>query len=360
MLFGMKDIKTALRRRFIGTLDAPMNLPVPSAQYFLLLYGPPGTGKTSIARAIAGEIAKSVDRKKRHETGMLEIKPTPTLVSFINFDPQAAFGKWVGESEKQVNAIFQTAMDLVETDDNTMVIIFMDEAESLMLSRSLSMSSNDTTNSVKTLVLIKMTALIEFNNAREASGKSGRVLFIAATNYPNRLDDAFLRRFEKRVFVDLPDVDTRKEQIRVGLLAPPFNSNLSALELECLGHMTNLCSPSDIKQTLKTAQSLLPDLSLDSDSYFRLNERGKYEIVPLIDPELPPCSACPPRAYDAQCTKCKSVYKKVLRIPVNLLETTTFISIADIIDVFAKQRPSLNQETYDMIKAWHAERGAEV
>ncbi len=360
MLFGLKDIKAALRRRFISTLSAPMNLPVPSAQHFLLLYGPPGTGKTSIARAIAGEIAVCLDNKEKHETGQT-VLVEPSVVNFINFDPNAAFGKWVGESEKQVSAVFDTAMDLVEKDDKKMVIIFMDEAEALMLSRSQG-GSFETANTVRTLVLMRMTRLSDFNDEQEAAGKSGRVIFIAATNYPNRLDDAFLRRFEKRVFIDLPDKESRKEQIRLGLLAPPFNVNLSSLELECLGNMTDLCSPSDIKQTLKTAQSLLPDLSLESSSYFRLNERGKYEIVPLIDPELPPCGSCPsPRTYAAPpCPNCKSVYKKVLSIEMNLLETTIFIPIADIIDLFATQRPSLNQETYNMIKTWHATRGTAV
>jgi SpoVK/Ycf46/Vps4 family AAA+-type ATPase len=264
----------------------------------------------------------------------------------------------MGESEKQVGAIFEAARNVVIEDSSAMAIIFMDEAEGIMLSRNISTLSNETINAVKLLVLMKLTQLDDFNKEQEAAGKSGRVLFIAATNYPGNLDDAFLRRFERRVFVDLPDVESRKDQIRMGLLAPPFNLNLSLLELECLGHMTNTFSPSDIQQTLKSAQSVLPDLTLESSSYFRLNERGKYEIVPLINPELPPCSACSVMVYDKQCPKCKCIYMQVLKIPVQLLETTVFISIADVIDVFAKQRSSLNQDAYDKLKAWHATRGS--
>ena len=355
MLLGMKDIKTALRRRFIDTMGSTMNLVTPSPQTFLLLYGPPGTGKTSIAKAIGGEIAALMDAKEKYETGSKPSKPA--AVPFINFDPQAALGRLVGDSEKQVGAIFEAARNMVVANEKTIVIIFMDEAESLMMSRSL--STSETGGTVKTSVLMKMTSLSDFNEEREAEGKSGRVLFVAATNYPNRLDDAFLRRFEKRVFVDLPDVESRKDQIRLGLMDSPFNLNLSALELECLGHMTQLFSQSDIKQTLKNAQSLLPDLSLNSSAFFRINERGKLEIVPLVDPELPPCASCR-RIYEDYCPVCKSVYMKVIKIPVAQLETTVFITIADVVDLFARQRPSLNQETYEMMKSWHATRGTPV
>ncbi len=349
VLVGLDDVKKTLRRRFIDTLETTEGIVSATPEFFLLMYGPPGTGKTSISRAIASEIAALLNEK--HKT-------SDKTVPFISFDPNSALGGLVGDSEKQVASIFKTAVDLT-AENNDVVIIFMDEAESLMLSRTL--TTSDTLSTIKTLTLMKMTELARMNDEREEATPRvpGRVLYIAATNYPDRLDDAFLRRFERRVFIDLPDEYARKMQIRLGLLKPPFNLNLSVIELECLTQLTEGFSPSDLKQCLKAAQGLVPDLSYHSSAYFRLNERGKFEIVPLVDPALPPCTSCSSE-YDNTCVVCGCVFKMVKNIPVPHLETTCFISVTDVIDVFAKQRPSLNQEAYQNIKLWHSTRGSEI
>lgn len=172
---GLEDAKKALYASVIYPAMRPDLFPTgwPSG---MLLYGPPGTGKTMLAAATANMIDGY----------------------FFNLPASSITSKWVGESEKNVANIFKTARRYAETKP---VILFMDEADFLMgKNEGGQQTGYDTT---KNQILMEMDGV-------HTKGRNPLVFVMAATNKPWNLDLAFLRRFQKRIYVPLPDRDARQ------------------------------------------------------------------------------------------------------------------------------------------------------
>lgn len=170
---GLKSAKTSIQEAVI----MPMQFPnffndVVKPWKGILLYGPPGTGKTLLAKACATEV---------------ECK-------FFSLSSSDIISKFVGESERLIQALFNMARE------NESSIIFIDEVDSMVSKRS--ENENEGTKRVKTEFLVQMDGV--------GSDHGGRVLTLGATNIPWNLDDAMLRRFEKRVYIDLPDFEARR------------------------------------------------------------------------------------------------------------------------------------------------------
>ncbi|XP_044045291.1 spastin isoform X2 [Siniperca chuatsi] len=179
----------------------------------LLLFGPPGNGKTMLAKAVAAE----------------------SNATFFNISAASLTSKYVGEGEKLVRALFSVARELQPS------IIFIDEVDSLLCERR--EGEHDASRRLKT------EFLIEFDGVQ--SGGEDRVLVMGATNRPQELDEAVLRRFAKRVFVALPAEETRFKLLK-NLLGKHGNP-LTHRELSQLARMTEGYSGSDLTSLAKDA-----------------------------------------------------------------------------------------------------------
>eukprot|EP00923_Selenidium_pygospionis_P024341 GHVN01042225.1.p1 GENE.GHVN01042225.1~~GHVN01042225.1.p1 ORF type:complete len:414 (+),score=112.04 GHVN01042225.1:406-1647(+) len=140
----------------------------------ILLYGPPGTGKTHLARACA----------------------TEAKCTFFNVSSTDLLSKWQGESEKLVRLLFSLARERSPS------VVFIDEVDSLVKSRS--DSESESCRRIKTELLVQMDGMT----------KGGHVLVLGATNLPWELDAGFRRRFEKRIYISLPDAAARQKTVR--------------------------------------------------------------------------------------------------------------------------------------------------
>ncbi|MDN5617779.1 proteasome ATPase [Rothia sp. HC945] len=151
----------------------------------ILLYGPPGNGKTLIAKAVAKALA---DRM----TGQ---KPDGTLRGyFLNIKGPELLDKFVGETERQIRAIFSRARDKATAGNP--VVIFFDEMESLFRTRGAGKSSD-----VETTIVPQLLAEIDGVESLD------NVIVIGATNREDMIDPAVLRpgRLDVKVRVDRPD-----------------------------------------------------------------------------------------------------------------------------------------------------------
>ena len=92
----------------------------------------------------------------------------------------------------------------------------------------------------------------EFLNQMEGVGKeAGRILVLGATNVPWELDPGFRRRFEKRIYIPLPDHEARSAMVKIHLGDTP--NNLSKRDLDRIGQKTGGASGADIKVLVREA-----------------------------------------------------------------------------------------------------------
>ncbi|XP_052866122.1 spastin [Anopheles cruzii] len=180
----------------------------------LLLFGPPGNGKTLLARAVATECS----------------------ATFFSISAATLTSKYVGEGEKLVRALFAVARELQPS------IIFIDEVDSVLSERS--SNEHEATRRLKTEFLVQFDGL-------PASSETDRIVVMAATNRPQELDEAALRRFPKRVYVTLPDRDTRELLLR--RLLQKQGSPLSNADLKRLALLTEGYSGSDLTALARDA-----------------------------------------------------------------------------------------------------------
>ncbi|XP_028034755.1 spastin isoform X1 [Bombyx mandarina] len=192
----------------------------------LLLFGPPGNGKTLLARCVAAECS----------------------ATFFSISAASLTSKYVGEGEKMVRALFQVARELQPS------IIFVDEVDSLLCERS--SGEHEASRRLKTEFLVEFDGL-------PAAG-ADRLIVMAATNRPQELDEAALRRFPKRVYVSLPDARVRAALVRGVLARGAAQTELADDELVRLAALTDGYSGSDLTALCRDA-ALGPIRELDPE-----------------------------------------------------------------------------------------------
>lgn len=192
----------------------------------ILLFGPPGTGKTMLAKALA----------------------TEANASFVNVSMSTITSKWFGEDEKNVRALFSLAAKVSPT------IIFIDEVDSMLGQRS-RVGEHEAMRKIKNEFMAHWDGLL--------SKSTERVLVLAATNRPFDLDEAIIRRFQRRIMVGLPNAESRERILRTLLAKEKLEEGFDFKELAIMtdgytgSDLKNLCTAAafrPVRDFLKTEQ----------------------------------------------------------------------------------------------------------
>ena len=245
---GYDDIKAELREAII----TPIENKALSYKYNIepargiLLFGPPGTGKTMIIRALANEI---------HYTPIF-IKCSDLL------------SEWYGQSEKKLTETFADARKKAPC------ILFFDEIDTIGKSRE-----NYTTDDV----MSRIVSL--FLQELDGTKKMKNVVVVGTTNIPDQLDHALLRpgRFDKIIYMHLPDKDAREEIFKVHCKKIPIADDV---DFKKLAKVTERYSGADIKNICTEATRAAAREALQSGDVVPIRMKHFLDILESIRPSV--------------------------------------------------------------------------
>ena len=218
---GLEEAKRALREAIILPMKRPdLFTGARNPWRGILLFGPPGTGKTLLARAVATEVD----------------------ATFFNVSASSIISKWLGESEKLVTQLFESAQEKQPS------LIFIDEIDSIASTRG---AEHDAMRRVKTTLMTQMSGV--------TSKKEDRVIVIGATNLPWEIDPAFRSRFEKRIYINLPDLHARSKIFEIHSKGIEIEDTV---DFQLIGEMSDGYSGRDIQLICREAV-MMPVRELD-------------------------------------------------------------------------------------------------
>lgn len=304
---GLEGAKDALKEAVI--------LPVKFPQFFtgkrkpwsgILLYGPPGTGKSYLAKAVATEADST----------------------FFSVSSSDLVSKWMGESEKLVNSLFALAREKAPS------IIFIDEIDALCSSRG--EGESEAARRIKTEFLVQMQGVGHNNDEK-------RVLMLGATNLPYALDQAVRRRFDKRIYIPLPESPARANMFKIHLGDTP--NALTQQDYEALGAATEGFSGSDISVVVKDVLMQPVRKTQDATHFKKLT-------LPNGQPALEPCSPGDPGAFAATLQSLAEAGHAMQVHPPN-------ISMRDFEKVLLRARPTVSAKDLESYEKFTSEFGEE-
>ena len=199
----------------------------------VLMVGPPGTGKTMLAKAVA----------------------TECKTRFFNISASTLTSKFRGESERLVRLLFEMARFYAPS------TIFIDEVDSLCSVRGTD-SEHEASRRFKSELLIQMDGLA---TSKSDTDPDKVVMVLAATNHPWDIDDAFRRRFEKRVYIKLPDKDGRRNLLDLNLKDIEVDSKVDLdgiadrLDMYSGADITSLCRDAAMMSMRRMIKGKTPD-----------------------------------------------------------------------------------------------------
>ncbi|MBD8873723.1 AAA family ATPase [Rhodanobacter sp. DHB23] len=186
----------------------------------ILLVGVPGTGKTSLARGLASKLAAS-------------LKPSGQTFRLVEVDPHALTSSAMGKTQRAVSELFSQTIS--EHAANGPTIVLLDEVETLAADRAkLSLEANPVDiHRATDAVLVQLDAL---------AASHPNLLFIATSNFPQAIDDAFTSRCDLVIDVPLPAADA---------VAKILDSCLSAIaqKFPRVGKLTQAGGFADVART---------------------------------------------------------------------------------------------------------------
>lgn len=241
---GLDDILDELQESVILPLTQPEIFKTHQALVLLpkgvLFYGPPGCGKTMLARAIAKESG----------------------AYFLSLRMLTIMDKYYGESNKICNAVFTLANKLQPC------IVFIDEIDSFLRDRNL--ADHEVSAMLKA----------EFMTLWDGLTSNGQVMVMGATNRPNDIDAAFMRRLSKKIAVERPGRAQRKKILEKilanAVLDPDFN-------LDAIVASTEGYSGSDLREMCREAAMYLMKQYI-KDNYKngkKKSDAEELEVSPL-------------------------------------------------------------------------------
>ncbi len=246
-VIGLEDVKEYIKLNVIEPFRNPelYELFKKKAGGGLLLYGPPGTGKTMIAKAIANEVGAA----------LYSIKASDIT------------SKWFGETNQNIAALFK------EVRSNDLAVLFIDEIEALTSKRS-----NNDSGAMSRAVSEFLTQLDGFNEASDSV-----VLFLAATNVPNQIDEAILRpgRFDRLIYVPLPNEEARLHILQLMLDGLPIDEDF---DIEFIARLTDGYSGADLKGIVNYCKDKAIRRSIDIGEYSIIVKEDFLEALEQIRP----------------------------------------------------------------------------
>lgn len=255
---GLDEAKRLLHEAIILPMQVPELFQGPMAPWKgVLLYGPPGTGKTELAKAFA----------------------TEAKCCFFAASASTIMSKYVGDSEKVVKALFTIARYHAPS------IIFMDEIDAIM-SQSASSGENPVGPRLRQEILTQMQGVGSTNDI------SKHVVVLAATNHPWNLDEALRRRLEKRIYLPLPEFETRKQLLQLKMKGCAFEID-PQLDWDKVAKMLDGYSGSDIGVIVREANLNIvrkigyQEFADHKDEYLKTRMFTEQDFVEAIEKTKP-------------------------------------------------------------------------
>ena len=247
---GMEAVKQRLEVSLLGPIRNPelMKAYKMSARGGLLMYGPPGCGKTYLARAVAGELGANF-----YPVGIADV-----------------LQHWLGDSERALRSIFETARR------NAPCVLFFDEVDALGQRRAALGNSSS-------LRVVVNALLAELDTA--TSSNDG-VYVLGATNMPWDVDPALRRpgRFDRMIFVGLPDAAARAAIVRINLRDRP----VERIDPAAVAKRTDGFSGADVAHVCDTATQLAMADSLRTGQVRPVRMRDVEAALEQIKPSPGP------------------------------------------------------------------------